>query len=104
MSGSLREYINKNNQYLKLGDGETIKCFYVNWEAVTTKFGKKGFEFTFEREDGSRFKWTTSNMGAVNQISDLLDKGLKKGGCVEIKRVGLEKTDTKYFITEALPF
>ena len=100
----LREHFNKSQQYLKIGDGEAVKLFYVGWEAVTTKFGKKGYEFTFEREDSSRVKWTTSNSSVVNQISDLLDKGLKKGSCIEIKRTGLEKDNTKYTIGEALPF
>jgi len=104
MSESLREHFNKSQQYLKLGDGESIKLIYVSWEAVMTKFGKKGYEFTFEREDGSRVKWTTSNSRAIMQISDILDKGMKRGGVIEISRKGVDKTDTEYTITEGIPF
>jgi uncharacterized protein YajQ (UPF0234 family) len=100
----LREHFNKSQQYLKLVDGETVKLYYVSWEAITTKFGKKGYEFTFEREDGNRIKWTTSNSQAVLQLSDLLDAGLKRGGVVEIKRTGSDKTDTRYTITQGVPF
>lgn len=100
----LGDHFKKSQQYLKLGDGETVKLVYVSWEAITTKFGKKGYEFTFEREDGSRVKWTTSNSNAIMQVSNLIDGGLKRGGIIEIHRKGIDKTDTKYTITEGLPF
>lgn len=100
----LGEHFKKSQKFLKLGDGETVKLSYVSWEAVTTKFGKKGYEFTFEREDGSRVQWTTSNSQAIMQISKLLDDGLKRGGIIQINRKGVDKDDTVYTISEALPF
>lgn len=104
MSNDLRSHFNKNQQFLKLGDDETFKGLYIGWEAITTKFGKKGYEFTLEREDGSRVKWTTSNSKVVLQFSDLIDKGLKKGMSIEIHRKGIEKDDTTYTVKEVLPF
>lgn len=100
----LGEHFNKSQKYLKLGDKETFVGSYINWEAITTRFGKGGYRFTFEREDGNRVQWDTSNSGAVRQISDLIDKGLKKGMPIEIRREGIEKDDTKYFIKEGVPF
>jgi len=100
----LRDHFNKSQLYLKLGDRETFKGFYVGWEAITTKFGKKGYRFTLEREDGSRVQWDTSNGKVINQISKLLDEGLKKGSRIEIYREGVTKDDTTYKITEGVPF
>ena len=101
---SLREHFNKSQAYLKLGDKEKFDGAFISWEAVKTKFGKNGYGFTLERDDGSRIKWTTSNSQAVNQFADLIDKGLKKGSLVTIIREGLDKTDTRYTITERTPF
>jgi hypothetical protein len=101
---SLKDHFNKSQKYLKLGDKDTFKGLYVSWEPIQTKYGKPGYKFTFEREDGSRLEWTTSNMSAVQQIADLIEAGLKKGDPIKIYREGVEKTDTKYTITAELPF
>lgn len=100
----LKAHFNKSQQFLKLGDKEKFVGSYISWEAVTTRFGKKGYEFTFEREDGSRVKWTTSNSQAILQISDLIDKGMKKGDPISIYREGTDKLDTKYTIQQEVPF
>ena len=95
----LRDHWNKSQAYLKLDDKETFEGFYISWESILTKFGKKGYRFTFERQDGSRVQWDTSNSKAVIQISDLLDEGMKKGSPIKIYREGIEKDNTKYTIT-----
>ncbi len=103
MTESLGEHFKKSQKYLSLGDGEIFQGSYVSWAPITTKWGKPGYLFTFERGDGSRVEWTTGNTKAIRQISDLLDKGMKKGDPIQIKREGTEKDDTKYIISD-LPF
>jgi hypothetical protein len=100
----LGEHFAKSQKYLKLGDNETFKGLYIKWEAITTKFGKAGYRFTLEREDGSRVEWETGNAKAVQQFSDLLDDGLVKGMPIEITRHGIDKTDTRYDIKQGLLF
>lgn len=104
MAESLREHFNKSQAYLKLGDKEKFEGSYIGWEAITTKFGKKGYRISLERDDGSRLTWDTSNTKAVTQLADLLDKGFKKGSLISIYREGVEKDDTRYTITERTPF
>ena len=101
---SLKEHFNKSQKYLKLGDKESFVGLYISWEAIQTKYGKPGYKFTFERQDGSRLEWTTSNMRAVQQLGDLIEAGLKKGDPIKIYREEVEKEDTKYTITAELPF
>lgn len=101
---SLREHFNKSQMYLKLGDKETFKGSFVSWEPIVTKFGKKGYRFQLEREDGSRVLWDTSNSKAVLQWINLFDKGLKKGDAINIYREGTEKDNTNYTITSEVPF
>lgn len=100
----LGEHLAKTQKYLKLGDGETFKGAYIKWDAITSRFGKSAYRFTLEREDGSRVEWETGNAKAIRQISALLDGGLVKGDIIEIKRVGLDKENTTYTITEGTPF
>ena len=100
----LGDHVKRSQQYMKLGDKETFKGFYISWEAIKTKFGKNGYRFTLEREDGSRLFWETGNIQAVQQISDCIDAGMKKGDPITIQRFGLEKDDTKYKITSEVPF
>ena len=104
MNESLKQHFNKSQAYLKLDDKEEFKGLYISWEAIQTKFGKKGYRFMLEREDGSRVQWDTSNGKAVLQLANLLEKGLKKGDPIVIRREGVTKDDTEYFITEGLPF
>jgi hypothetical protein len=104
MEGSLSEHFKKSQKYLSLGDNETFKGLYINWDPITTKWGKPGYKFTFEREDGSRLEWTTGNSRAIRQMSDLIDKGLKKGDPVLIKREGTTKENTVYTVEATVPF
>lgn len=104
MANALREEWNKQQKYLKLNDNEKFNGTFVKWEKITTKFGKLGFRFTLERQDGSRVDWDTSNGSVIGQISDLIDKGLVKGSPIQIVRHGVTKDDTTYQITEEVPF
>lgn len=104
MSESLREHFNKSQPYLRLGDKETFQGLFISWEPIMTKFGKKAYRFTLEREDGSRVQWDTGNTRAIIQFADLMEKGLKKGDHVKIYREGTEKDNTKYTITDEIPF
>ena len=100
----LGEHLKKSQKYLKLGDGEIFDGNYIGWEHIVNSFGTKAYRFTLEREDGSRITWDVTNLGAVKQISDLIDKGLHKGSKIKIRREGIEKGKTKYFVTEETPF
>ena len=104
MENSLKAHFNKSQKYLKLGDKEAFIGLYIGWEAIQTKFGKPGYRFTLEREDGSRLTWDTSNTKAIRQLSDLLDQGMKKGDPIKIFREGIDKEDTRYTITQETPF
>lgn len=104
MNESLRDHFNKSQKYLKIRGGETFKGFYVGWEPITNSFGSKAYRFTFEREDGTRVQWDCGNSKAILQISDMLDKGFKRGGVIEIHREGNDKEDTRYEIKEGVSF
>lgn len=100
----LGKHFNKSQGYLKLGDKETFEGLYIGWEAIKTKFGKNGYRITLERDDGSRVSWDTGNGRAILQLDSLIDKGLKKGSPITILREGTEKDNTKYTISEGVPF
>ena len=101
---SLKGHYSKSLNYLKLGDKEDFIGLFISWEPILTKFGKKGYRFTLEREDGSRLSWDTGNGKAIGQIADLIDKGLEKGDKIKIHREGIEKDNTVYTITEETKF
>jgi hypothetical protein len=100
----LLDHFNKSQPYLRLGDNDTFNGLYISWEPIKTKFGKNGYRFILEREDGSRLSWDCGNMDAIKQFGALIRGGMKKGDLVKILRQGTEKDDTKYTITAGIPF
>jgi len=100
--GSIKDEIQRDSKFLKLGDKDTFKGLYISFEKIMTKYGK-GWRFQLEREDGNRIFFDTCSSKVALQFDALLDGGMKKGDPIMIQREGLEK-ETKYTITEGLPF
>lgn len=101
MSDDLEEFINRNQKYVSLQDGESWKGIYQGYSIGINSFGNETVFWKFKPVGGNNIvTW----QNATPRVA-LTMKKYKQGDCLEIKRQGSkENPPTRYDIEPSTPF
>lgn len=93
----LNQFAKDNQKFLKLGDGESFRGFFVGYTIGISRFDpeKEVVNYKLKYEDGEKtIFWGSSR----SDVASIFAK-IKPGTLIKITRAGSDKSNTSYKIT-----